>query len=1253
MTKRHFFSLFITLVLFGLAFTLQNQWKDKAPLRQYTRTIEDYLQKNEAEVANLVNDQTFIQSRLGLKFPSLKNDTFFSVEEIEQLENKPFTIAFYRNDSLIYWNNNQILPPESLLQEPLQDSSYFRELQNGKYYVRVKSGYDTQAGYYQIFGFVPLRYKYELESEYLANRFPAGKMIPKTVKLTDIPTKNAIHRNNGSTLCYLEGNPSFIKDPTRQIWLLIAFFSGFIALVYFLNSLAQFIAQKNRPWMGATFLLGAVFFIRFLTLIFNFSGQFDELALFTTHFDIPFNRTLGDFLINILLLFWIMFFLHGSFPDKPLKKRPAPIRYGITFVNFFSIIIGLLFVSSVIKSLVINTDISFDYQNVFDLDTYSLLVIMGIIILYLAIFLFGHRMMLAILKTGVSQLSRWILLLLATAIAYPIAFFFLDLPLSTEIALLLVFAVAAIFNIFIDSSHLNFMWLIIWLIILSLLPAFQLFQYNAYKDGLIRLDYAKKLADLRDPYAEEAIHEFLKRIKSNPAISGIVDKSIDELIDDDSLGRKINSLFTQNSYLQFNYNYNFYAFHENDEKAMTGQVTDFVPLHLQFTKVEHTDYPKVQFGNDQRNRPIYRAEVEIPVFSPKLLLFEFRRNRREQSKVYTELLVDKPYRKLKQLGNYDFAIYNKDGRLIDNEGAFLAELTLEPPPPGTHRIFSQQRFSYLIYHAPNGNIVVLGKLKETLMKAVSLFSFILGILVIIILLFASINTLVKVLPNTLNLSLTGRPSLRRRIQLTVVTLTVVFFIFIGFITVRFFQDSSDEYHDDRLSRKTKSILTDAEHELELMTPTTDSSITDYARLVDPLSRIHRMDINFYDLTGKLVRSSEEDLFRNGVVAPQISPVAFYELSKQNYISVSADEKIGSLKYKTAYVPLKLREGRKGKTIAYLGLSYYSKQRQLKRDVSEFMGTLLNVYVFLLLIAAGISLFVANSITRGVTKIGEKLREFKLGSRNEPLEWKGKDELGELIDEYNKLIKKLEESADKLAQSEREVAWREMAKQVAHEIKNPLTPMKLSIQYLLHAYNSDPDNIDNLLKRVTTTLTEQIENLSQIASEFSTFAKMPRPENQKVLLNHLVESVYDLFHESEEMDIILDTPEEAIFVYADKNQVISVLNNLVKNAIQAIPDNRKGHIQMNLSRVHKTAIVEVKDNGTGIPDDMQEKVFVPNFTTKSSGTGLGLAIAKNIIESANGTIYFKTEADVGTSFFIELPIIDIRVNTNPENIRSLG
>jgi nitrogen fixation/metabolism regulation signal transduction histidine kinase len=315
--------------------------------------------------------------------------------------------------------------------------------------------------------------------------------------------------------------------------------------------------------------------------------------------------------------------------------------------------------------------------------------------------------------------------------------------------------------------------------------------------------------------------------------------------------------------------------------------------------------------------------------------------------------------------------------------------------------------------------------------------------------------------------------------------------------------------------------------------------------------------------------------------------------------------------------------------------------------SKFFGTLLNAYVFLFLIAVALAIAVANSITRPLSELGEKLKKFSIGKKNEPIQWGINDEIGALINDYNAMIDKLEDSAQILALTERDLAWREMAKQVAHEIKNPLTPMKLSIQYLQSGIHTSPEKLKQLVGRVSHTLIEQIDNLSNIASEFSNFAKMPQAENEKVLLNDVVASVHDLFRKREDMDIHLYVPIQDIYVFADRNQLVRVLNNVVKNAIQAIPEERRGRIDISLLKRDDKAIISIMDNGSGIPNDMRDRVFSPNFTTKSSGTGLGLAICANIVETFNGKIYFATNPEEGTTFFIEIPLMRLEGNVKEQ------
>jgi nitrogen fixation/metabolism regulation signal transduction histidine kinase len=299
---------------------------------------------------------------------------------------------------------------------------------------------------------------------------------------------------------------------------------------------------------------------------------------------------------------------------------------------------------------------------------------------------------------------------------------------------------------------------------------------------------------------------------------------------------------------------------------------------------------------------------------------------------------------------------------------------------------------------------------------------------------------------------------------------------------------------------------------------------------------------------------------------------------------------------------------------------------------------INIYLILLLIILGVSVFLADRITQPLRVIQSRIARVSLSSKNETIRYDRSDEIRGLVEEYNYMVQELERSAELLAQSERESAWREMAKQIAHEIKNPLTPMKLNVQHLQRAM-AEGEVDAAMVERISATLVEQIDSLSAIANEFSDFAKMPKARNVPVDLVSMLHKLLQLFEASERTEIILDPgPGEEVYIYADKEQVMRVFINLVKNGLQSIPRSRRGLIRISLAVKDQWAEVSISDNGKGIPEEIRDKLFQPNFTTKSAGMGMGLAISSNIVRSLGGKIWYETRPDKGTVFFVSLPLI---------------
>ena len=406
-----------------------------------------------------------------------------------------------------------------------------------------------------------------------------------------------------------------------------------------------------------------------------------------------------------------------------------------------------------------------------------------------------------------------------------------------------------------------------------------------------------------------------------------------------------------------------------------------------------------------------------------------------------------------------------------------------------------------------------------------------------------------------------------------------------------------------------------------------------------ISEIFWTDINLYDLSGNLLATSRSEVYEKGLISSLMNQLAFRSLSLSQPTGFLNQECIGDMKFLSAYVPLYNHNGNK---TGYLNLPYFSHEEEFRQEITTFILAFINIYVFLLLASILAAYFISSRITDPLKLIREHLRNIQLGKNPTPIRYRSDDEIGILVTEYNHKVEELANSAELLARSERELAWREMAKQIAHEIKNPLTPMKLNIQFLQRTDPSRVDNYEEIMKRVTGSIIEQIDNLSAIATEFSNFAKMPKAQNEYFKLAEKLDEIVSLYGYTGECEFVtLLEGNDNLEVYADKEQFSRAIINLIRNAIQSIPENRKGKIILELKNEGEKAVIKISDNGKGIPADLKERIFIPNFTTKTSGAGLGLAITKNIVENFRGDIWFTSVIDEGTTFFVSIPMVKTR------------
>ncbi|WBL25589.1 sensor histidine kinase [Zunongwangia sp. HGR-M22] len=477
-------------------------------------------------------------------------------------------------------------------------------------------------------------------------------------------------------------------------------------------------------------------------------------------------------------------------------------------------------------------------------------------------------------------------------------------------------------------------------------------------------------------------------------------------------------------------------------------------------------------------------------------------------------------------------------------------------------------------------------------------------------------------------------SLRTRIFISMILLVLGASILIAGVTVYQYKEEAEDYHRERLERKEQAIRENINFVLASTTYVINTeniaSIFKQNQKIYEMSQVHEMQINIYDLEGKLLISSKENFFKDTTDYTISTPI-LKKLEASSHRRYLLKGESNGEKFQSSYTYI---TDQKFKPLAILYLPYLQDDSVLNRDLNDFLMRLGEVYLFMLAIAIIMSYFLSKYITKSLKIISEKINQTRLDKRNQKIELSNaSEEIYALIAAYNSMIDELEESAVKLATNEREQAWREMAKQVAHEIKNPLTPMRLSVQSFERRFDRNDPEIEHKVNEFCDTLINQIDTMSSIASAFSNFAKMPAQQNETLNVPKITKLALDIFNENY---IIFHSEKEEILAKFDRTQLIRVVTNLVKNAIQAMDNVQEPKIVVDIQEEDKSVCLSISDNGHGITEDNREKIFEPKFTTKSSGMGLGLAMVKNIVETYNGTINFISKPGKGTIFKVRFP-----------------
>ena len=567
-----------------------------------------------------------------------------------------------------------------------------------------------------------------------------------------------------------------------------------------------------------------------------------------------------------------------------------------------------------------------------------------------------------------------------------------------------------------------------------------------------------------------------------------------------------------------------------------------------------------------------------------------------------------------------------EGRLIHQTGGvnYPNLLSAFKSNAANRSHFEHNGFSHVLVQQNKGSAIIISSETNGWFTNVTSFAFLFvywGLLLIT-------NNITKTIFNNKALQW----SLSFKVQLAFLLILAVSLFLYGLGSSVFIGQQFENYAKQALREKLSSVQAELKAQTILL-DTLDQTVSAKAleTKLAKLSKVFKTDLFVFDSDGFLIASSRPKLFAYGLIGEHMNPRAMDALIGANQSFFSHQDQIGQLNYRSAYLPI---VNHSLKQIGFVNIQLFGQQEAYEQQIEQFFKAAINVFVLLLALSILIALVVSNWLIGPLQIVSRSVRNLELGKKNQKITYQNDDEIGALVKAYNDKLTELELAAGQIARSERESAWRDLAQQIAHEIKNPLTPMKLNIQHLLRKMDAQDTDAYQLAQKTLPSLIEQIDALARMANEFARFAKLPEPTFEKIELNTFIAQNIELF--DEEQTIIVFQPKiEAIWIHADKDMLSQVLHNLLLNAKQATDSIAEPQIFIDVQTIENKVLISIKDNGVGISLEQQERIFTPYFTTKSSGSGIGLSVVRQIIEKHDGEVSFESLVGSGTTFYIKL------------------
>lgn len=1143
---------------------------------------------------------------------------------------RSFLFYIYENDTLIYWSDNKYIPePQSV-----NDTFDIRLLRTGsEAYVATKRTVEPDR---YIVSLIPLRREFTIKNDYLNTEWNENIFSSPNIQIFDGSAIRGIPVCvNGNCLFKIDFSQSDFPSHVlgRKVAAILTGISILllIALVY---SYSRSIRSKFSPEYVFLFLVVAFLAIRWAMVLTGFPNQLVRLELFDPQiFAVStLNSSLGDLLLNSLAVTALCYFIFKYYYKAGFlaRRNDGRWRWVILVFAWLCVLFAGLFPFVVIQTLYNNSAIVLDISHSLGFGGLRLVAFSIVMLSGISSFLFSH----AFIQIIASERSRYHI---GISLVFALVIFLL-INLATEqkfISSLLLTAVyfSSVYFLKLYASlkrlsYATFAYLFISIFCLSMNGAYAI-DYFSHKEKIEnQFRFASNFLIDRDYFGEYLLHEASQKIASD-AFTQI--RITSPFLSKEAIGQKIRQYFLPSYFNKYDVQIIiFNAIGQPVESSYTGSFTE---LMYDYDQHAFRTDRGIYFVDSPEEDITQKYAMVVPIQKETLItgyvIVELSLKKIIPENVYPELLVDHSFQQFYRTQDLNYAVFS-GRKILFTSGKFNYEKQFDRSWLGNPLLYtegiSEGSYDHIAQDDQSSRVAVVSTQSTPFNYKLANFSFlfVLGLFIILVLLF---------IQGIYNYFLGRRLFFSARIQLYLNLAFFVPLIIVSISTLGLTTSSSQEQLGSEYLSKSRVFGEQITPHLNDFLFRNSENQLSFNNLLSELSTLSNLDANVYQTDGTLLATSQPLIFESSLLTKYINPNAFTKIKNVENAFIES-ENVGSLEYFVAYSALKSPQT--GKLIGILGIPFFQSGYYLEKVQIIILTNILNIFAFIFIILLILSYFVSEWLTFPLRFITQSLRKTSLTKINTPLTWTASDEIGLMVKEYNSMLFKLSESKSELEQTQREKAWREIAQQVAHEIKNPLTPMKLTLQQLERSIQSGNGASGEKLKMAIEALLQQVDTLNEIASSFSGFAKMPEPVIKKLELITTLKRTIDLHTPTGE--ITFKTFVKEIFVLADEQMLSRTFSNIILNALQSGRPGQAIQVNVAVEKFGNHVRIKFQDNGKGIEPEIAERVFIPHFSTKKSGSGLGLAIAKQGIEQMNGKIWFETEIGRGTIFYIELPVV---------------